>query len=105
MSDEACVVITTVATKDQAKSLATRIIELRLAACAQTVAISSCYRWDGKIVEDNEQMILFKTTGAAYAALEAEILASHPYDTPEVVRLPVNGGSNRYLAWIAQEVG
>lgn len=104
MSDDACVVITTVATKEQAKKLAADMIEARLAACAQTIAISSCYRWDGKIVEDEEQMILFKTTSAAYAALESGILAGHPYDTPEVVRLPVTGGASRYLSWIAQEV-
>ena len=42
---------------------------------------------------------------SAYEALEAKLLALHPYDTPEIIRLPVDGGSARYLAWIAGEVG
>lgn len=104
MSDDACVVITTVATKEQAKTLATSVIEARLAACAQTIAISSCYHWDGKVVDDEEQMILFKTKSEKYSELENRILSLHPYDTPEIVRLPVTGGSSKYLAWINREV-
>lgn len=104
MSD-ACVVMTTVANAEQARMIMTAVIEARLAACAQVQSISSCYRWDGKVVNEAEQLILFKTMSGAYAALEAKLLALHPYDTPEIIRLPIGGGSARYLAWIASEVG
>lgn len=101
----ACVVMTTVPDEQQAKALATAVIEARLAACAQTMPISSCYRWDGKIVSDSELLILFKTTADKYTALEAKILSLHSYDTPEIIRVPVHGGFSKYLAWIEKETG
>ncbi len=101
----ACIVMTTLADEQQAKALATAVIEARLAACAQTMPISSCYRWDGKVVNDSELLILFKTTADKYPALEAKILKLHSYDTPEIIRLPVDGGFSKYLAWIETETG
>jgi len=105
MASDVCIVMTTVADAEQAKALARAVIEVRLAACAQTLAISSCYRWDGKIVEEGERMILFKTVAAQYAALETFLLERHPYDTPEIVRLPVDGVSGKYRDWLVSEVG
>jgi periplasmic divalent cation tolerance protein len=78
MANDVCIVMTTVADAEQAKRLSRAIIEAHLAACAQTLAISSCYRWDGKIVEEGEQMILFKTVADQYAALETFLLEHHP---------------------------
>ncbi len=101
----ACIVMTTLADEQQAKALATAVIEARLAACAQTMPISSCYRWDGKVVNDSELLILFKTTANKYPALEAKILELHSYDTPEIIRVPVDGGFSKYMAWIASGVG
>ena len=105
MASDVCIVMTTVADTEQAKALARAVVEVRLAACAQTFPISSCYRWDGKIVEDGEQMILFKTLAGQYSALEAFLLERHPYDTPEIVRLPVDGVSAKYRDWLVSEVG
>ncbi len=105
MASDVCIVMTTVADAEQAKALARAVIEARLAACAQTFPISSCYRWDSKIVEDGEQMILFKTLADRYSALEAFLLERHPYDTPEVVRLPADGVSGKYRDWLVSEVG
>lgn len=105
MAGDVCIVMTTVADAEQAKALARAVIEARLAACAQTLAISSCYRWDGRIVEDGEQMILFKTLADQYPALEAFLLARHPYEVPEIVRLPIDGVSGKYRDWLASEVG
>ncbi|MBN8970235.1 MAG: divalent-cation tolerance protein CutA [Rhizobiales bacterium] len=101
----ACVVMTTVANAEQARMIMTAVVEARLAACAQTQGISSCYRWDGKVVSEDEQLIVFKTMSDAYEALEVKLLALHPYDTPEIIRLPIESGSAKYLAWIASEVG
>lgn len=105
MAGDACIVMTTVMSAEQARELARAVIEARLAACAQTLPISSCYRWDGKIVEDGEQMILFKTLADQYSALEAFLLERHPYEVPEIVRLPVDGVSGKYRDWLAGEVG
>ncbi|EFI50740.1 divalent-cation tolerance protein CutA [Afipia sp. 1NLS2] len=105
MAGDVCIVMTTVADAAQAKALARTVIEARLAACAQTLPISSCYRWDGKIVEDGEQMILFKTLADQYSALEGFLLERHPYEVPEIVRLPVDGVSGQYRDWLLSEVG
>ncbi|RTL55332.1 MAG: divalent-cation tolerance protein CutA [Bradyrhizobiaceae bacterium] len=99
----ACIVMTTVSGEQQAKAIATAVIEARLAACAQTMPIASCYWWDGKVVDDAELLILFKTAADKYPALETKILELHPYDTPEIIRLPVDGGFGKYLAWIEKE--
>ncbi|HEY0236234.1 MAG TPA: divalent-cation tolerance protein CutA [Afipia sp.] len=100
---DACIVMTTVAGEQQAKAMATAVIEARLAACAQTMPITSCYWWDGKVVNDTELLILFKTMADNYPALEAKIVSLHSYDTPEVIRLPIGGGFGKYLAWIETE--
>ena len=105
MAGDVCIVMTTVMSAEQARELARAVIEARLAACAQTLPISSCYRWDGKIVEDGEQMILFKTLADQYSALEAFLLERHPYEVPEIVRLPVDGVSGKYRDWLLSEVG
>ena len=105
MASDVCIVMTTVADAEQAKALARAVIEARLAACAQTLTISSCYRWDGKVVEEGEQMILFKTLADQYSALETFLLERHPYDTPEIARLPVDGVSGKYRDWLVSEVG
>ncbi len=101
----ACIVLTTVANAEEAKSLATAVIEARLAACAQTMPIASCYWWEGKVVNDSELLVLFKTTTSRYSALEAKILSMHSYDAPEIIRLPIEGGFSKYLAWIETETG
>ncbi len=101
----ACIVMTTVSSEEQARALATAVIEARLAACAQTIPISSCYRWDGKVVNDSELLILFKTKTEKYPALEAKILKLHSYDTPEIIRVPIEGGFAKYLSWIETETG
>ena|ERR1700744_6504616 len=100
---DACVVMTTAPDKEQADKIATAALKARLAACVQIQAITSTYWWEGKIESADEQLIYLKTTKAKYEALEAAILKIHPYDTPEILCLPVEGGLKKYLAWMAKE--
>lgn len=100
---EACVVMTTVADCDAAERIAHAVLEARLAACVQVQPITSYYRWQGRIETGAEQLLYFKTTTERYEALERKLLELHAYDTPEIIRLPVDGGSREYLAWIADE--
>ncbi|MEH2512664.1 periplasmic divalent cation tolerance protein [Nitrobacteraceae bacterium AZCC 1564] len=100
-----CVVLTTINNKEQAEKLAKAVLEARLAACAQIQAITSYYWWEGKVANDAEYLIHFKTDAAKYDALESTILALHPYDTPEIIQLPIEAGSSKYLAWIQKETG
>jgi len=101
----ACVVMTTTANKEQAEKIARVVLEARLAACVQIQDVTSYYWWDGKINRDAEQLLYLKTTLEHYFALEAAIVANHPYDTPEIIQLPVERGFEKYLSWMQSETG
>ena len=103
MEPEFGIVLTTVATPDDARRLADGLLDQRLAACVQTLAIQSAYRWKGAIQREPEQLLLIKTRAALYPAVEAYLRAHHPYELPEIVRLPIAAGSPDYLRWLAAE--
>lgn len=97
-------VLTTVGTKQFAAGLAQSIVGARLAACVQIQAVQSVYRWQGEVRTEPEWQLAIKTTDAKYAELEQHIRANHSYETPEIVRLPIAGGSREYLAWVSESV-
>ncbi|WP_406512059.1 divalent-cation tolerance protein CutA [Streptomyces sp. NBC_00161] len=98
-------VLTTVDSAEAAAALARGAVEARLAACAQISGpVTSVYHWKDALETSQEWQVLFKTTTAAYPALEARLTAGHPYDTPEIIATPVVRGSADYLAWVAEEV-
>jgi periplasmic divalent cation tolerance protein len=101
---DALVVLVTAPTPERAAEIARALVEERLAACGNVVqGIRSIYRWEGKVHEDAEALLVLKTTRARFDALRDRVLALHPYEVPEVIALPVEAGSARYLAWIADE--
>jgi len=100
------IVLVTAPEMKTARRLARAALEGRLAACANLVPkVESHYWWQGKISKATEVLIVLKTTAGRLAALERLILAAHPYDTPEVVALPVARVNERYLSWWEQSVG
>lgn len=89
-----------------ARQIGAQCIEKQVAACVNVVpGLRSLYRWQGVVHDDAEVLGIFKTTPAAYAALEAELLEAHPYDTPEVLAVPVAAGAAAYEAWVGESVG
>jgi len=91
--------------QDTARGLARLALESDLVACANLVSkIESHYWWRGKIESSVEVLVIFKTTKAKLKALEKLVIAKHPYDTPELIVLPISGGNRRYLDWIASSV-
>ncbi len=101
---EAVVVLVTAPTAERAAEIARAAVDERLAACGNVVpGVRSVYRWEGKVQEDEEVLLLLKTTRDRLEALRERILALHPYDVPEVIALPVEAGSAPYLAWIRAE--
>ena len=84
-----------------ARKLARAALEARLIACANIVPrIESHYRWEGKIESGKELLLVMKTAHARLSLLEKLIVSTHPYNTPEFVVRPVQGGSRRYLDWV-----
>ena len=98
-------VTTTVAAVEQAETIAKALIEQRLAACVQISApITSVYRWEGRVETSSEHKLTAKTTAGAYEQLERIIRQLHPYDTPEILAVPIVAGHTPYLAWMEMEV-
>ncbi len=101
----ALLVITNCPDQACAETLATALVELRLAACVNILApCRSVYRWQGTVESAAEVPLLIKTSGERYAALEAEIRARHPYELPEIVALPIDRGLPAYLQWLTDEI-
>ena len=97
-------VLTNLPDATTAKSLATQLVEQRLAACVNILApCQSVYRWRGAVEEASEVPLLIKTAPARYARLEEVIRALHPYELPEIIALPVTQGLPDYLAWVNEE--
>ena len=89
---------------DGAEALATALVEARLAACVQVVpGVRSTYRWEGKVESAEESRLDLKTTADRLPALILMIQQLHPYDLPEIVALPMIGGSEQYLDWIREQ--
>ncbi len=104
MSADALVVLVTAPSADQAAELGRAVVTERLAACASIVpAVRSIYRWEGKVQDEPEALLVIKTTRARFEPLRDRILALHPYQVPEVLALRVEAGHAAYLAWIAGE--
>jgi periplasmic divalent cation tolerance protein len=98
-------VTTTVATQADAERIADTLVAERLAACVQVVGpIRSTYRWQGAVEHAPEWYCHGKTTRARYPALEARLRQLHPYETPEIIALPIVGALPAYLAWIEESV-
>ena len=98
------VVLVTVPSVETGLDLARAVIESRLAACGNVIpGLTSVYWWKGRVDEDNEALVLFKTTAALLPALEEKVLELHPYDVPEFLAMPVAAGHLPYLEWVARE--
>lgn len=95
------VVFITVSSLEEGEKIAKAVVEKRLAACVNIIpGLRSIYRWQGKICDDGELLLVAKTTGALFERLEKEVKSLHSYKVPEIIALPIIKGSNDYLSWI-----
>jgi periplasmic divalent cation tolerance protein len=98
-------VLTTVASEEEAETIAAVLLDARLAACVQTLGpITSTYVWQGKRERATEWQCLVKTEYYLYRRVEAAIRAAHSYEEPEILVFPVLAGSPGYLAWVRENV-
>lgn len=90
--------------RETASGLGRRLVRENLAACCNVVeGLTSVYRWQGKVEEDPEVLLIAKTTRERYPALERSLREGHPYELPEVLAVPVEAGLPGYLDWVAEE--
>ncbi len=103
MADEYLLVLCTCPDPTVAAEVATALIEQNLAACVNRVpGIRSYYRWQGHLEQEDEVLLLAKTTRARFPALEQAIRALHPHAVPEIIALPITAGAEAYLKWISE---
>ena len=99
------VIFVTAASLGEGKKIARHLVETKLAACVNILQpMESVYRWEGKIAEEREFLLIIKSTGELFPEIKAEISKIHSYHTPEIICLPVIDGSRNYLQWVSDSV-
>lgn len=102
-SGSALLLLTTCPDEESADRLALLLVENRLAACVSRVSgVRSVYRWQDRLEQANEVLLLVKTTSTRYETLAAAIRASHPNELPEIIAVGVDIGLPEYLQWITE---
>ena len=98
-------VLTTSGSEAEARKIAQALVERRLAACVNIVPrIQSVYRWEGKVEQVEEFLLLIKTVKAREEEVRAAICELHSYDVPECIAIPIESGTAEYLKWLADSV-
>jgi len=101
---DAAVVLTTLANADEAATFVRALLDRRLVACGTILpAARSLYRWEDKLADETEVVVMLKTRSGAIHGLEKAFKELHPYKVPELLAVPVTGGLERYLGWINSE--
>lgn len=88
---------------DEAHTIATALVERRLAACVKAMPIRSVYRWDGTLQDDREVLLIVTTTADRYDDVVATATELHSYEVPAVTAVPVVAGTLQYLDWVTAE--
>ena len=95
----------TAGSREEAERIGGRLVEDRLAACVNIIdGMHSIYRWEGKLQQDREVVMIAKTTRGRLASLVETVKAVHSYDCPCVVSFAIDGGNPAFLEWIEAEV-
>ena len=101
----ALVVVTTVGTEEEANQLAEELVVRRHSSCVNIVPVHrSVYRWQGKVCDDREYLLVIKTLESEYEAVEGTVRELHSYELPEILAFRVSRGEARFLDWIAQSL-
>jgi len=99
------IVLTTAGSEEEARKIAYALVERSIAACVNVVPqVTSIYRWQGKVEEAREWLLLIKTTEAAFEQVRQLVAELHSYELPECISLAIENGSSRYLQWIEKSI-
>lgn len=103
--DRFIVVYVTVGSSDEGNRLAHILVEERLAACVNRIGpVRSVYRWQGKIEQSDEELLIIKTKRELFDRLKKRVEGLHSYSVPEIIALPILEGSEGYLKWMEEEI-
>jgi periplasmic divalent cation tolerance protein len=97
-------VFVTTANRREAVKIGKAVVKVKLAACVNIFPeVFSVFRWDGKIENAREVLMIMKTTRDQYHALEREIKSHHSYRVPEIIAVSIESGYRPYLEWVMKE--
>lgn len=99
---EFCLVLTTTNDLQIAEKIASLLLELDLAACIQIDDVKSYFKWERKVNFEKEYRIIIKTKSSNYKEIENKILEIHNYELPQIIKINVDCGFQKYLEWINQ---
>jgi len=100
------VVLMTAGSQEEAGQIAQTLVAENLAGCVNIIpGVTSIYRWEGEVQRDQEWLLVAKSHRSLLAALVRRVQALHSYMMPEIIALPIVGGSEAYLRWLEQEIG
>jgi periplasmic divalent cation tolerance protein len=99
------VVILSTVPPDGSTAIARALLDHRLVACVNVVPVRSLYRWKGEFCDEEEHLLIAKTTQDTVETVIQEIKGMHPYEVPEIIVLPLIAGYMPYLEWVRQETG
>lgn len=106
MDDQVLLAFSTFPDPETARRIARQLVTEKCAACANIIpSVESIYRWQGKVEQGNETLVLFKTTAARSAAFQEMLKSLHPYEVPEIIFLPLTAGLPEYLRWVVESCG
>ena len=104
MMTEYIIILITASDEEEAARLSQIIVGERLAACVNIIrAVRSIYRWQGRIEDGQEVLLIIKTKRSLFERLQKRVKELHSYSVPEIIALPLVKGSEQYLNWLGQE--
>ena len=105
MVEKAVLILVTTDGRDDAEKIGEALVVERLAACCNVIpTVASFYYWEGQLQRNHEAILLVKTLESLAPAVEEYVRTHHSYDIPEILRVPIEGGSSAYLNWLEQQV-
>lgn len=97
------IVLCTTPASDTEK-LARTLVEEKLVACINVADVKSFFRWEGKLKEEEESLLIMKTKADKVKEVIERVKVLHSYDVPEVIALPIIDGNNDYMDWVRESV-
>ena len=95
----------TTKSEKEAQNLANLAVQNNLAACGNIFPkMKSIYKWQNKLLNDKETLLILKTNSKKYSSLEKLILEKHSYEVPCILKIPISNGNREYLKWIDQSL-
>jgi periplasmic divalent cation tolerance protein len=99
---DAVIILTTVPSPDVGERIGRTLVDAGIAACVNVLPpMVSIYRWKGEVQREIECQLIIKTLRSRIDEVQAKVREAHPYDLPEFLVLPLDGGDPDYLAWVA----